>query len=105
MENSLTEYYEPGSLLFTDLSKTELEQKLHDFIEELMEKDFRKLENLIYRHDVDERKFNIALQLPEIDQRVWRITHLVIDRELEKIESRNAYRKYKTDKNNKTITE
>lgn len=103
MDNSITDNYDPGSLFFTDLSNTELEQKLHGFILELLEHDFLKLQKLIYRHDVDERKFNIAMQLPEIDQRAWKITYLVIDRELQKIETRKVYRKSKTD-TDKNIT-
>ena len=99
MENSVTNYYEPGSSFFTELSKEELENKLFDFIRELLENDFDRLRLLIYRHDVDERKFNIALRLPGKDSQAWKITHLVIEREMQKIETRMAYKRSK--QNNK----
>ncbi len=81
--------------MFTNLSKDELEKKLHIFILDLLENNIEKLRLLIYRHDVSEEKFYNALKLPEKEQQAWKITHLVIDRELKKIETRLAYKQSK----------
>lgn len=58
---------------------------------------------MIYRHDVDESKFNNALEYPNIEDQAWRITHLVIDREMEKVKMRKAYKDYREDQRNKSI--
>lgn len=58
---------------------------------------------MIYRHDVDESKFSNALGLPSIEDQAWKITHLVIDREMEKVKMREAYKNYKEDQNRKIL--
>lgn len=80
-----------------------MEIRLHIFISNLLINDFEKLCNLIYRHDVSETKFNNALQLPQIEDQAWKITHLVIDREMEKVKMRKAYQDFKEEKKRKTI--
>lgn len=98
MSEELYSYNEPTKSDFESLSKNELEIRLHAFISNLLATDFEKLCNLIYRHDVDESKFNNALGYPNIDDQAWRITHLVIDREMEKVKMRQAYKNYKEEK-------
>jgi hypothetical protein len=56
--------------------------------------------NIIYRHDVEESKFNDALQVHDIHEQARKIADLVIDRELQKVETRKAYRKYKEENKN-----
>lgn len=103
MNEELFKYNEPTKSDYESLGKKELELRLHTFISNLLENDFEKLCNLIYRHDVDESKFNNALSYPNIDDQAWRITHLVIDREMEKVKMRKAYREYKDEQKRKNI--
>lgn len=77
------------------LGREELKQMLEVFITELLENNFEKLCNLAYRHDIPESKFNEALQEKGMEKQAARIADLVIDRELQKVESRRAYREEK----------
>jgi|TARA_Y100000385_G_scaffold150498_1_gene156056 Ca2+-binding EF-hand superfamily protein len=103
LTDSLHIYNEPLKSDYENLSRNDLEVMLHAFISNLLENDFEKLCNVIYRHDVDEIKFNCALELKNVDERAWSITHLVIDREMEKIKIREKYRSYKEGKNDKSL--
>lgn len=73
------------------------------FIGELLEHDFEKLCNLIYRHDVSEEQFHHALQSGDIEEQANRVAELVIERELQKVEMRKKYRRYKEEKQSKEI--
>jgi len=77
------------------LEREELKKMLQAFITDLLEHNFEKLFNLAYRHDIPEAKFNTALQQSGIDAQASQIADLVIDRELQKVESRRAYREEK----------
>ena len=103
LNEEIYRYSEPLKSDYQSLSRNELEMRLHAFISELHAHDFEKLCNLIYRHDVDEIKFNNALQLPDIDDQAWKITHLVIDREMEKVKMRKAYKEYKEEQKRKSV--
>ena len=103
LNEDIYRYNEPLKSDYESLSRNELEMRLHTFISELLAHDFEKLCNLIYRHDVEETKFNNALQLPDIDDQAWKITHLVIDREMEKVKMRKAYKEYKDEQKRKSI--
>ena len=103
LDEEIYRYNEPHKSDYESLSRNELEMRLHAFISELLAHDFEKLCNLIYRHDVEETKFNNALQLPDIDGQAWKITHLVIDREMEKVKMRKAYKKYKEQQKRKSV--
>ncbi len=105
LKEEVFRYNEPSKSDYESLSRNELELRLHTFISNLLANDFEKLCNLIYRHDVSEMKFNTAMQLPNIDDQAWKITHLVIDREMEKVKMRRAYKEYKDEKNRKSIEE
>ena len=80
------------------LEREELKQMLEVFILELLEYDFEKLCNLAYRHDIPESQFNIALLESSVEKQASKIADLVIDRELQKVESRRAYREEKQKK-------
>jgi hypothetical protein len=103
LSSELFKYNEPLKSDYENLSRNELEFRLHKFILNLLQNDFEKLCNMIYRHDVDESKFRNSLILPEMDQQAWRITHLVIDREMEKVKMRQMYKNYKHEQNNKSL--
>ena len=103
MNQEIYKYNEPLKSDYESLSRNELEIRLHTFISNLLIVDFEKLCNLIYRHDVSETKFNNAFNIPGIDEQAWKITHLVIDREMEKVKMRRAYKEYKEEQKRKTI--
>jgi len=103
LSNEIYKYSEPLKSDYESLSRNELELRLHEFISNLLINDFEKLCNLIYRHDVSESKFRNALIIPDIDEQAWRVTHLVIDREMEKVKMRKAYKEYKEEQRHKTI--
>ncbi len=105
MDYELYKFEEPHKKDYESLSRNELEERMFVFISHLLETDFEKLCNLIYRHDVDEQKFGKALQNIDFDKRAREITYLVIEREMEKIKMREAYKKYKEEKNRKSIDE
>ena len=74
-----------------DLSKNELQEKLTSFINELIVNDFQRLITILYRVDVDEKKLkrilkeNIETDAGEI------IANLIIEREIQKIETRKQF--------------
>lgn len=103
MSEELYKYNEPIKSDYESLNRNELEERLYIFISNLLINDFEKLANLIYRHDVKETKFSNALQLPTIEDQAWKITHLVIDREMEKVKMRRAYKEYKEEQKSKSI--
>ena len=103
LTEELYRYNEPSKGDYESLSRNELENRLYAFILNLLENNFEKLCNMIYRHDVNESKFNNALEHPSIEDQAWKITHLVIDREMEKVKMRKAYKNYKNEQNHKTI--
>ncbi len=77
------------------LDRETLHQQLKLFIFDLLEHDFERLCALMYRHDVHESKFNAALGLSNDHERAGAIAHLVIDREILKMNTRAAYSREK----------
>ena len=77
--------------LSEDISRNELQQKLTAFINELILNDFQRLITILYRVDVDEKKLkrilkeNIGTDAGEI------IANLIIEREIQKIETRTQF--------------
>ena len=69
-----------------------LKSALKKHIEYLLVSNFEKLLNAIYRIDIDEKKFNEALKLDSIESISSEVTELVIEREIQKAESRRKYR-------------
>jgi hypothetical protein len=95
MENQL-QPIEPADIAkLSHLDRDTLASKLKIFIADLLEHDFERLCALMYRHDVNESKFNLALMLRTDDERAEAIANLVIDRELAKMETRAAYAREK----------
>ncbi len=93
--DELAKYQEPLAREYETLSRDELKQRLQLFIGDLLEHNFEKLCHMIYRHDVEESKFHLAMQEPAIEKQSAAIADLVIERELQKVASRKAYQKEK----------
>ena len=77
-------------------SENDLENYLAVFINELIDKDFNKLVNLLYRIDISEQKLKIALQNEDKTISSGKtIAKLIIERQLQKLEFRNKFSKKK----------
>lgn len=69
----------------------ELKEQLIFFINELINKDFNALVQLLYRIDVDEKKLkNLLNQYKETDASAL-ITDLIIERQLQKIATKKQF--------------
>jgi hypothetical protein len=77
------------------VDKEKLHEQIRLFVKDLLIHDFEKLCSLMYRHDVRESAFSEALSLPDDDKRASMIATLVIERELKKMETRQAYKQEK----------
>jgi hypothetical protein len=71
-----------------DISLKELKEKLAAHINHLINHDFQKLVSLLYRVDVNENKMRNLLQQKEGENAAGLIADLIIERQLQKIESR-----------------
>ncbi len=94
-------HYSPAEPLVKDyetMNRDELQLRLQVFIADLLENNFEKLCNMIYRHDVSENKFKLALEAGSLDEQAARIAWLVLEREMEKVESRRKYKSQKEEK-------
>jgi hypothetical protein len=54
---------------------------------------------MMYRHDVSESKFNAALEAQTLDEQADMLADAVIEREMQKVATRLAYRKSGPEKN------
>lgn len=66
-------------------------QQLADRVNELLQTDFAGLVALLYRLDVDEDKLRTALDLHAGTDAALLITDLIIERQLQRIRSRQQY--------------
>ena len=69
----------------------ELKQQLTIIISYLIDKDFQRLLNAMYRMDISEHKFKVALTLDPPSEVAPAIAQLIIDRELQKVITRRKY--------------
>lgn len=69
-------------------SLEELRKKLSAYINQLINTDFEKLISLLYRIDVNETKLRCLLDASEGRNAAQLIADLIIERQLQKIESR-----------------
>ena len=82
--------------VFENYSNQDLESKLAIYINELIDKDFNKLVNLLYRIDISEQKLKIALQNEDKTISSGKtIAKLIIERQLQKLEFRKKFSKKK----------
>ena len=70
----------------------ELKSKLEKIIAYLLDNEFERLLNAMYRLDINENKFKEALAFNGIQDISERITELIIEREVQKIETRIRYK-------------
>lgn len=79
------------------ISLKELEEALTIYANQLIQKDFQKLVTLLYRIDVSEAKLKYLLQL-QIDENAGNIiAKLIIERQLQKMKSRQQFSKHNDD--------
>ena len=72
-----------------------LREALIVFVSDLLQHDFHRLSNLLYRHDISEKAIVKALSSETIDEKAKHIANLIIDREMQKMATRKAYREFK----------
>jgi organic radical activating enzyme len=70
-----------------------LHEKLQLVIEHLLQNNFEKLCNAMYRLDVSERKFHEVLTGSDVSEVCSRLADLVIEREMQKVKTREMYRR------------
>jgi hypothetical protein len=75
------------------ISSNELEEKLKQHINHLIQNDFEKLVRLLYRIDVSEKKLKGLLQQNANKDAGEIIAKLIIERQLEKIKTRDQFKK------------
>lgn len=73
------------------LTYQEVKEKLSVYINHLINKDFEKLVALLYRIDVNEKKLQQFLQTQMDENTAELIADLILQRQLEKIKSRQQY--------------
>jgi len=78
------------SLISNDFD--EFREKLQDLINYLLDNDFERLLNAMYRLDINEEKFRKALANQLSENIACDIAELVIDREMQKVLTRRKYR-------------
>jgi len=76
----------------SSLDRNMLKQKLEEVISYMLENEFEKLCNAMYRLDVSEKLFHRALNETPKDVVPAVIAELVIDRELQKVKTRRLYK-------------
>ena len=79
------------------ISLKELEEALTIYANQLIQKDFQKLVTLLYRIDVSEAKLKYLLQLQTDENAGNIIAKLIIERQLQKIKSRQQFSKHNDD--------
>ena len=81
-----------GIELSADISMEQLHEKLVIFINHLIQNDFQKLVFLLYKIDVDEAKLKRILKENAGKDTAEIIAQLIIERELQKIETRKLFK-------------
>jgi len=79
------------------ISLVELEELLTIYANQLIQKDFQKLVTLLYRIDVSEAKLKYLLQLQRDENAGNIIAKLIIERQIEKMKSRQQFSKQNDD--------
>ena len=79
------------------ISLLELEELLTIYANQLIQKDFQKLVTLLYRINVSETKLKYLLQLQRDENAGNIIAKLIIERQIEKMKSRQQFNKHNDD--------
>ena len=61
-------------------------------IREMLQEDLHGLVQTMYRLDIDEHKFHLAMAKPGLELQARTLTDLIIERELQRIKFRQQYR-------------
>lgn len=80
-----------GMVLPQDIAVDELQEKMGEYINELIQNNFDKLIMLLYRIDVSEQKLKQLLQQQPQQDAGKMIARLIIERQLQKIKSRQQF--------------
>ena len=75
------------------IQRETIREQLITLINELINKDFAALVHLLYRIDVSEKKIKMYLERSQNDYSATVLADLIIERQLEKIESRKKLSK------------
>ena len=75
-----------------DISEENLLQRLSEFINHLIQTNFQQLVLILYRVDVSENKLKQLLQKDSDEDAAVIISKLIIEREIQKINSRSLFR-------------
>ena len=81
-------------------SPEEVRKRLTNLLNELINKDFGGLVQLLYRLDVSEKKIRTYLENNPNTDAAPGLANLIIERQLQKIESRKNYRSKNSDSSN-----
>ena len=71
--------------------REELESFLTEKVSDMLDHEFEKLMNILYRIDVGETKIAAILSNPSVADKARLIARLAIERQLQKIETRKKY--------------
>ncbi len=82
---------EPNDELNVGVNQNELKEWLVENIEWLIDNDFERLLTILYRIDVSEIKIKRLIEQNEGENAAEIIAELILERELQKIESRKRY--------------
>src|SRR4051794_38556623 len=82
-----------GLVIPTAISFEELERRLAEHISELLSKDLNGVLQILYRIDVREDRVKKELRLQADKDAGWVIARLIIERQLEKLKTRRAFRR------------
>ena len=77
--------------LMQQVSNEQIRARLIDLINELIQKDFNALLQLLYRIDVDEMKIRSCLKENKNNDAASLLADLIIERQLQKIKTRQEY--------------
>lgn len=80
--------------LRNDFTKNDLKSYLQNAIAWYIEYDFHALVNIFYRLDIHEQKFNTLIEERIGDELTSGLADLVLEREMQKAQTRIAYREY-----------
>ena len=81
----------------SDASQEKLRASLVNYIDDLINNNFEKLLNLLYRVDISETKLKQLLNTSTTTPASEIIADLIIERQLQKIKSREQYRQNKNE--------
>lgn len=75
------------------LSLNDIKTNVESVVRELLDKNIEKLMSILYRIDVDQKRTDSILKLMSKDDIASQLADEIIKRQLQKIETRNRYKK------------